>query len=150
MNYFPFYADPVQSVRALDDKRVRRSYMLGVNTLRDLGVAHTLWLGEGDTRAWFVEWVRALGDEIEHRWGRLSIYEARHLWLTLPHSSQYQALPAELHLANNARSCAVASKPADFTHLEVHAAYQQYIAYRWANIDKRPPMWTRRERPPFA
>lgn len=149
MNYFPFYADVVQSVRALDDKRVRRSYILGVNTLRDLGAKRTLWL-QGDTRAWFIEWVRELGTEIDHRWARLDSYEARAIWRSLPFNLQSTPLREGLQLVNNAKSCAVATRPADFTHLEVHEAYRRYIAFRWANIDVYAPKWTGREKPSFA
>lgn len=127
----------------LDDKRVRRSYMLGVNTLRDLGAKRTLWL-TGDTLQWFIEWVRELGDEIEYRWGRLAQYEARTVWLALPPHLKHAKLPAHPQLLNNAKSCKIATRPADFTHLEVHDAYRQYLAYRWANIDKRAPLWTKR------
>lgn len=167
MNYFPFYACPIRSAQALDDKRLTRVFSESVFVLSWVQtLQHSLgphggvnprcpaqlleWITDPQNTSWYVRWVAAMREELVHRFGytHTARYSSTQHWRALAAPYRLRAERAPHTFLNAARSKA---KGLDYTHItDVHAAYRLYMAYQWAHVDKRPCVWTCRSKPAFA
>lgn len=162
MNLFPTHPDPMIAAQHLDDKRVSKIALEaaqiastviwlrgGPRLYKPTHKAHpvTVWAErEPGALKWAIDYGIALcdtyllfGKNAEH--GSLQTLRLARKCL------QPQDKQPVVNFHNSARNL---GRGLDFTHiLDVHRAYQEYLAARWST-DVRPPKWTGRSRPVWS
>ncbi|MDJ0953368.1 MAG: pyrimidine dimer DNA glycosylase/endonuclease V [Acidimicrobiia bacterium] len=157
MQLFATSPDPVESAKALDDKRVNK---MTIETAQIICTAEHLngrdapykpthvhhpcvkWSAESlSNLSWVIFHHLALADLYTHVTGKthLSFTKVGKIY---EHLADWSNLPSVFV------NCACDRKSGiDFTHVEdVHEAYRLYLCARWPN-DKRPPVWKNRAQP---
>ena len=153
MNIFFTSTDPIECAIALDDKRLVKMPIESVQMLSSAIHRHggtpvyrvawtkhpcTLWSGDSrENFEWHLAHLKAMNDEFKFRYGRdhgsfLAGYSAL--------KDQQQALPDNVGLGKYP-NCSLFKDEQDVVN-----AYRMTMVEKWKN-DKRPPRWTKRERP---
>lgn len=153
MNIFVSYSCPVNSARALDDKRVIKQCAESVQLLVTALYANGVPLSELPCRPthqnhpcniwarssrsnylWLIEHTAALMAE------KLARYPNRPAHVYQQHLAklkQYATNIGDIGLTRFANCAANDSLGVSFKHItDVHQAYQSYLNYRWQNTDK--------------
>lgn len=154
MNIFVTSSDPVESARALDDKRVIKMVLetaqMLCTALRLNNGTHlakyksthenhpcNIWVRTSrENYQWTIDHFAALLSEYNIRSGKIHACESMYPDL----ASGVNLIPAGA-LTPFANCAARKDMNLDFKHLEVTLAYKLYLLKRW-NTDKRPAKWT--------
>lgn len=172
MNIFIPLTCPKQSVFALDDKRVVKMTLetaqmlctaihcdeLLTSLVNDQDILYrrthenhpcTVWARTSyDNWIWLAEYFIHICNEFEYRYGKahLSATKLASTFIAITAFLYNSGHRPERHtpFANCARGVWY-----DYSELPVHEAYKAALTYKWQH-DKRPPTWTKREKPLWA